>query len=140
MQLIEISDNKCRLDVEKIHEFLTHESTWAKGISLEVVSRSIEHSVCIGAYKNKQQIGFSRIISDHATFANLVDVIVWPEHRGQGISKLLMDAVLSHSSIRNVRRFTLATSNAHGLYKKFGFLPLNTPETFMEIYRPKIYD
>ncbi len=140
MEVIEISDSKSRLDVIKIHKYLTSESTWAKGISFNIVSQSIEHSVCIGAYKNCEQVGFSRIITDHATFANLVDVIVWPKFRGQGISKLLMEAVLKHNSVKSVRRFTLATSNAHGLYEKFGFSELNKPNTFMEIYRPDIYD
>ena len=140
MNSIEISDNKSRLDVEKIHNFLTLESTWAKGIGFNVVSQSIEHSVCIGAYNNNEQAGFSRIITDHTTFANLVDVIVWPEFRGQGISKLLMEAVLNHNSVKNIRRFTLATSNAHDLYKKFGFSALSNPNTFMEIYKPDVYD
>ncbi|GLS92048.1 N-acetyltransferase [Psychromonas marina] len=139
MPLIDISDDKSRLDVIKIHHFLTCESSWAKGISLATVSTSIEHSVCIGAYRGEEQIGFCRIITDHATFANLVDVIVWPAFRGQGISKRLLDAVLSHRSVKQVRRFTLATTDAHGLYKKFGFTSLSNANTLMEIYKPDIY-
>ena len=139
MGLIELSDNKDCLDVKKIHDFLCNESTWANNISYQVVSKSIENSICIGAYIGKDQIGFSRIITDHATFANLVDVIVWPEFRGQGVSKLLMKAVLNHESVKSVRRFTLATSNAHGLYEQFGFSLLSKPNTFMEIYKPNIY-
>ena len=139
MQKVDISDDKSKLDVKKIHAFLTSESKWAKGISIDTVHQSIENSICIGAYVEGVQVGFSRIITDQATFANLVDVIVWPEFRGKGISKQLMDAVLSHGSVRNVRRFTLATSDAHGLYKKFGFTSLNKPNTFMEIYKPDIY-
>lgn len=139
MQKIDITDDKSKLDVKKIHEFLTSESKWAKGISLETVAQSIENSICIGAYVEGVQVGFSRIITDHATFANLVDVIVWPEFRGKGISKKLMNAVLNHDSVKGVRRFTLATSDAHGLYEKFGFTALNKPNTFMEIYKPDIY-
>ncbi len=139
MSRIELSDNKSYLDLKKIHHFLSTESTWAKNISYSVVLKSIENSICIGAYLGKKQIGFSRVITDHATFANLVDVIVWPEYRGQGISKLLMEAVLKHESVKSVRRFTLATSNAHGLYDQFGFTSLSKPDTFMEIYKPSIY-
>ena len=139
MENIEISDDKSKLDVSKIHQFLTSESEWANNITIDIVTQSIENSICIGAYIRDVQIGFCRIITDCATFANLVDVIVWPEFRGQGISKHLMNAVLNHASVKNVRRFTLATSDAHGLYKKFGFTPLNKPDTFMEIYKPDVY-
>ncbi|WP_445768399.1 GNAT family N-acetyltransferase [Rheinheimera sp.] len=139
MPEITISDDKSRLDIGKIHHFLSTQSTWAKGISLDIVRRSIEHSVCLGAYSTNQQVGFCRIITDQATFANLVDVIVWPEYRTQGIAAKLMAAVLQHRSVADVRRFTLATSNAHGLYAKYGFTALTKPETFMEIYRPDVY-
>lgn len=139
MQEITLSDDKSRLDIGKIHHFLSTESSWAKGIPLDTVCRSIAHSVCLAAYTTNQQVGFCRIITDQATFANLVDVIVWPEYRGHGIAAKLMAAVLQHPSVANVRRFTLATSNAHGLYAKYGFTALNKPETFMEIYRPDIY-
>lgn len=139
MTEIAISDDKSRLDISKIHHFLSTQSTWAKGISLDTVRRSIAHSVCLGAYITNQQVGFCRIITDQATFANLVDVIVWPEYRAQGIAAKLMAAVLQHPGVADVRRFTLATSNAHGLYAKYGFTALNKPDSFMEIYRPDIY-
>ena len=139
MSKVVINDDKSQLDVAKIHDFLTHHSSWAKGISLATVTTSIEHSICFGAYLNAEQVGFCRVITDQATFANLVDVIVWPEHRGNGISRLLMAAVLQHPSVKHVRRFTLATSNAHGLYQKFGFTALSKPDSFMEIYKPDIY-
>ncbi|MCD1600318.1 GNAT family N-acetyltransferase [Rheinheimera aquimaris] len=96
MSKVVINDDKSQLDVAKIHDFLTHHSSWAKGISLATVTTSIEHSICFGAYLNAEQVGFCRVITDQATFANLVDVIVWPEHRGNGISRLLMAAVLQH--------------------------------------------
>ncbi|WP_273022032.1 GNAT family N-acetyltransferase [Rheinheimera sp.] len=139
MSKVVINDDKSQLDVAKIHDFLTHHSSWAKGISQATVTTSIEHSICFGAYLNAEQVGFCRVITDQATFANLVDVIVWPEHRGNGISRLLMAAVLQHPSVQHVRRFTLATSNAHGLYQKFGFTALSRPDSFMEIYKPDIY-
>lgn len=139
MSALIVSDDKSLLDIPKIHHFLTTVSTWAQGINYETVSRGIENSICIGAYIGKEQVGFSRIITDHATFANLVDVIVWPDYRGSGISRKLMEAVMVHSSIQGIRRFTLATSNAHGLYQQYGFTPLLKPETFMEVYVPDIY-
>lgn len=139
MQQIKISDDKSRLDIGKIHHFLSTQSTWAKSISLDTVHRSIAHSICLGAYIANQQVGFCRIITDQATFANLVDVVVWPEYRGQGIAAKLMTAVLQHPSVANVRRFTLATSDAHGLYAKYGFTALNKPDSFMQIYRPDVY-
>jgi N-acetylglutamate synthase-like GNAT family acetyltransferase len=139
MKAIKISDVKSLLDVHKIHQFLTNESTWAIGIDFQTVQISIDNSICIGAYENKEQIGFCRIITDCATFANLVDVIVWPDFRGAGISRLLMQATIDHASIKSVRRFTLATSNAHGLYKKYGFTQLHNPDSFMERYNQKVY-
>lgn len=139
MAALKISDDKSLLNLNQIHHFLSSESSWARGISLEIVARSIRNSVCIGAYSDNEQVGFCRIITDHATFANLVDVIVWPEYRGKGISLKLMDAVMVHPSVKGVRRFTLATSNAHGLYQKYGFKMLHKPDTFMEIYLPDIY-
>lgn len=139
MNEITISDDKILLNIERIHYFLTESSTWAQGISYETVLNSIEHSVCIGAYLNNVQVGFCRVITDRATFGNLVDVIVWPEFRGNGISKLLMQAVIDLDSVKGIRRLTLATSNAHGLYQKFGFTSLSKPDTFMERYDPYVY-
>ncbi len=139
MNKIIISDNKALLNIEQIHRFLTKQSTWAQGIDYQTVKNSIEHSVCIGAYLAGVQVGFCRVITDWATFGNLVDVIVWPEFRGQGISKRLMQAVIGHDSAQGIRRLTLATSNAHGLYQQFGFTGLSKPETFMERYNPDVY-
>ncbi|MFC3031292.1 GNAT family N-acetyltransferase [Pseudoalteromonas fenneropenaei] len=134
-----ISDDKALLNIDKVYRFLTEHSTWALGIPKVTVETAIANSVCLAAYLGDEQIAFCRIITDHATFANLVDVIVWPEYRGLGVSKMLMKAVLGHPSITGVRRFTLATSNAHGLYRQFGFTALSKPDTFMEIYNPAIY-
>ncbi|WP_299979006.1 GNAT family N-acetyltransferase [uncultured Pseudoteredinibacter sp.] len=136
---IEFSQDKSRLDVSKIHSFLCMESSWAKGIPLETVHTAIDNSLCFAAFENGEQIAFCRVISDMATFANLVDVIVWPDYRGQGLAAALLERVIEHPSLKQVRRFTLATSNAHGLYKKLGFTPLSKPDTFMERYRADIY-
>lgn len=139
MKNILISDDKNLLNLALIHDFLSNEAPWAKGISFDTVKISVENSLCIGAYLNNIQVGFCRVITDYATFGNLVDVIVWPSHRGIGISKLLMEAVVNHEQLTILRRFTLASSNAQGLYSKFGFVPVAKPEIFMERYDPDIY-
>lgn len=135
-----ISDDQSLLDIPRIHNFLSQHTSWAKGIPLAVVEKSIEHSLCFGAYDGDKIVGFCRVITDYATFGNLVDVIVWPDYRGQGISKLLMQAVMNHHQLSGLRRFTLATADAHGLYAQFGFTPLSKPESFMECYTPNIYE
>jgi len=136
---LEISNDKSRLDLAVIHRFLSETSSWAKGISMEVVRRSVEHSLCFGGYLDGQQIAFCRVVTDCATFANLVDVFVLPEHRGQGHSKALMEAVMAHPDLQGLRRFTLSTADAHGLYAQFGFTPPLRPHTAMERYVPDIY-
>lgn len=133
-----ISTEKERLDVGLIHEFLSA-SYWANGIPRSVVERSIEHSLCFGAFQQDQQAGFARVITDYATFAYIADVFVLPEHRGHGISKLLMAAIQAHPDLQGLRRQMLATRDAHGLYARFGFKPLAQPEMFMTIHHPDIY-
>ena len=101
--------------------------------------RSIAHSLCFGGYVEAGQVAFARVISDYATFANLVDVFVLPAHRGRGYSKRLVEAVMAHPDLQGLRRFTLATGDAHGLYGRFGFAAPSRPETLMEKYVPDIY-
>lgn len=139
MTQLRISTEKAELDVPLIHRFLSESSGWAKGISMPVVQKSLQHSLCFGGYLGAKQIAFARVISDYATFANLVDVFVLPEHRRMGHSKTLMSAVVAHPDLQGLRRFTLATADAHGLYEQFGFKPLLKPQTFMERYFPNIY-
>lgn len=127
------------LDVLLIHRFLSTESGWAKGIPLTVVRKAIERSLCFGGFVGTQQVAFARVISDYATFANLVDVFVLPAHRGNGYGKAILQAVISHPELQGLRRFTLATADAHGLYAQFGFTALHKPETFMERYSPSVY-
>jgi len=134
-----ISTDVNELDVPLIHQFLTAHSSWARGIPLITVQKSLRHSLCFGGYLGDQQIAFARVISDYATFANLVDVIVLPAQRGKGYSKQLMQAVIAHPELQGLRRFTLATADAHGLYAQFGFMPLHKPQSFMERYAPTVY-
>jgi GNAT superfamily N-acetyltransferase/predicted metal-dependent hydrolase len=134
----EISTDPRRLDVDVIHGFLSN-SYWAKNIPRELVERSIRHAHCFGIFFEGKQIGFARVISDFATFAYLADVFVLPEHRGQGVSRQLMETILEHPDLQGLRRFMLATVDAHGLYAQFGFEPLDHPERYMSIHRPNPY-
>ena len=138
-ETLRIGTDKSELDLALIHDFLATGSSWAQGISFETVRKSIEHSLCFGGYLDGKQVAFARVISDFATFANLVDVFVLPAHRGQGYSKQLVEAVIAYPELQGLRRFTLATFDAHQLYARYGFTPPHKPDTLMEIYRPGIY-
>jgi len=137
--MLSVSTNREALDISLIHRFLTQDSGWARGIPRATVERSIEHSLCFGGYIDGAQVAFARVISDYATFANLVDVFVLPEFRGHGYGKSLMQAVMAHPQLQGLRRFTLATADAHGLYAEFGFVAPLKPQSLMERYFPKIY-
>jgi len=126
-----VSTEKEKLDRGVIHEFLRN-SYWAKGISRELVDRSIENSLCFGLYQGDELIGFARVISDKATFAYLSDVFVLESHRGHGVGTWFMECVLSHPDLQNLRRWMLATADAHGLYRRVGFTSLSKPERIME--------
>jgi GNAT superfamily N-acetyltransferase len=132
-----ITDDPARLDVDAIHAYLTR-SYWAANVPLEIVERSVCDSLCLGLYApSGEQVGLARVVTDYATYAWLCDVYVLEPHRGRGLSKALMRAVLSHPRLQTVRRFTLATRDAHGLYAQFGFTPLAKPETQMEKRNPQ---
>lgn len=135
----EISADPHRLDVEVIHTFLAEDSYWARGIPRSTVQRAIENSICFGVYHGAAQVGFARIVTDRSTFALLADVFILEAHRGKGLSKWLMRCVVEHHDLQGLRRFLLATSDAHGLYRQFGFEALGNPSRFMEIVRPDIY-
>ena len=135
----QVSTDQSQLDIPMIYRFLSEQSTWAVGISRPIVERAIENSLCFGAYLDGRQIGFARVITDFATFANLVDVFVVPEYRGNGYGKQLIGVVLRHPSLQKLRRFTLNTSDAHGLYERFGFTKPQQPDTYLERYFPNIY-
>jgi GNAT superfamily N-acetyltransferase len=134
-----ISTDRARLDLDVIHGFLTN-CYWAKGIPREVVARSIENSLCFGIYDGSgAQVGFARVISDFATYAYLGDVFLIESHRGRGLGKWLMECITRHPALQGLRRWTLLTQDAHGLYAQFGFTPLKTPERYMELHRSEIY-
>ena len=135
----QVSTDQTKLDIPMIYRFLSEQSTWAVGIGRPVVERAIENSLCFGGYLDGRQIAFARVITDFATFANLVDVFVLPPYRGRGFCKKMMEAIMAHPSLQGLRRFTLATTDAHGLYEQFGFETLAKPETYMERYQPNIY-
>jgi GNAT superfamily N-acetyltransferase len=133
-----VSTDPARFDLDVIHGFLTR-CYWAEGISREVVARSLENSLCFGVFDGSQQIGFARIITDYATYAYLGDVFIIDVYRGRGLGKFLMECVMRHPQLQGLRRWTLATRDAHDLYAQFGFTPLGRPERFMEIHDPDIY-
>jgi len=133
-----ISTDKDRLNVELVHDFLANISYWAKGRSFEIVLRSLENSLNFGLYKDDLQIGFARVVTDYATFAWLADVFILDEHRGQGLAKWLMEVIVSHPELRGLRRWFLATKDAQGLYRRFGFTALKDPGRWMEKFEPTV--
>lgn len=139
IQSFEVSTDPGRLDRELIHRFLSTQSTWAIGIPRATQERALDHSLCFGGYVDGAQVAFARVITDRATFANLVDVFVLPECRGLGYSRRLMEAIMAHPDLQGLRRFTLNTSTARGLYEKFGFTLLSRPDAAMERYVPDVY-
>ena len=139
MEPLRITTSLEEQDVAAIHRFLTEESTWARGISIDLVRESMRHSLNFGGFLDGRQVAFARVISDYATFAYLVDVFVLSEHRGKGYAAALMQEVLAHPKLQGLRRFMLATSTAHGLYEQYGFTPTAKPESFMERWAPDAY-
>jgi GNAT superfamily N-acetyltransferase len=133
-----ISTDRERLSLDVVHGFLTN-CYWAKGIPRETVARSIEHSLCFGVYEDRVQAGFARVVSDFATVAYLGDVFVLESHRGRGLSKWLMECVVGHPALQNLRRWILLTRDAHGLYSQFGFTAVKEPGRYMEVHRPDVY-
>lgn len=134
-----IDTDKELLDLDAIQKFLVEDSYWARERTLEQTRTAIENSICFGVYHNGQQIGFARVVSDLATFAYVGDVYVIEEFRGRGISKRLMEAVIAHPDLQGLRRWVLATRDAHSLYEKYGFHELTFPERWMERPAPNAY-
>jgi GNAT superfamily N-acetyltransferase len=135
-----VSTDRARLDLDVIHGFLTN-SYWARGIPRELVARSIEQSLCFGVYDGSAaQVGFARVISDFTTYAYIADVFVLESHRGRGLSKALMECIRRHPELQELRRWSLSTRDAHGLYAQFGFTPLKFPDRYMEILRMNRYE
>lgn len=133
-----ISTDPAKLDLDVIHGFLFR-AYWCEGIPRETLERAIQNSLCFGIYDERRQVGFARVISDRATFAYLADVFVLETHRGRGLSKWMMEVIMVHPDLQGLRRWSLGTLDAHGLYSKYGFAPPKFPERLMEIYDPYIY-
>jgi GNAT superfamily N-acetyltransferase len=134
-----ISTDKNLLQIDVIHKFLSEESYWAKERTIEKTKRAIENSLCFGVYFDEKQIGFARVVSDFATFAYIGDVFILQEFRRNNLSKLLMQAMISHKDLQGLRRWILATKDAHGLYEQFEFSGLKFPERWMEKTAPNAY-
>ena len=135
----ELSTDPSRLDRALIHRFLSEQSYWATGVPRAVVDRSLEHSLCFGVYRADEQVAFARVITDRATFAYLADVFVLPECRADGLGQWMIGIVMRHPELQGLRRFLLATKDAHGLYARFGFAPLANPTRFLERFDPDVY-
>ena len=134
-----ISSNQDEMDFDIIHSYIST-TYWAENIPLETFRKALENSLCFGVFTvENKQIGFARMITDHATFAYLADVFIDDAHRGKGLSKWLMEEIHNHPSVQGLRRILLATRDAHGLYEKFGYTALNHPSTFMQQWNPDVY-
>jgi len=135
----EVTTDKAKIDFDAVYRFLNAESSWAEGIPRDLFDRAMRNALCFAGHLAGEQIAFARVITDRATFANLVDVFVVPEYRGNGYATRLLEHVFAHPDLQGLRRFTLATSDKHGLYEKFGFHAPMRPDTLMERYDPDIY-
>lgn len=127
------SDDPQKIDPIAVHHYLSTQSYWAQNIPLEIVKKSIKNSLCFGIYKEDKQVGFARWITDKATFAYLADVYIIEIYRRQGLSKKLMSLMLFHRDLQGLRRYMLATMDAHGLYAQFGFKQIDHPDRLMAV-------
>lgn len=133
-----ISIDKSAIDIDFVHDYLSNQSYWAKGVSREIVERSIRHSLCFAVYQQKKQIGFARVITDFATFAYLADVFIDKNYRKKGLSKWLVQTILKHENLQGLRRIMLVTSDAQSLYAQFGFENEENPDRIMAIKKTYI--
>jgi N-acetylglutamate synthase-like GNAT family acetyltransferase len=144
--IFKITDNKDDMDIDAIHEYLSR-SYWAKDVPKSVVTKAVKNSLCFAVLASEtnntdskeKQVGFARLITDSATFAYLADVYILEEHRGNGLSKQLMATIVKHRQLQGLRRIMLATKDAHGLYKQYGFTELTDQTMFMQLWTPDIY-
>jgi len=135
-----MSTDKTRLDIEVIYHFLASESYWSKDIPFHVVRKAVSNSLCFGVFKGDEQVGFARVVSDCVTFAWLADVFILKEYRGIGLSKWMLDVIMSHPDLQILRRWMLATRDAHELYSRYGFKPIAHPERLMENHLPDVFE
>lgn len=133
-----ISTDPKKLDAEAIHAFLTT-AYWSLNIPLTVVKKALANSLCFGLYHDGKQVGLSRVVTDYATYAYLCDVYVLEAHRGKGLGHWMVECIMTHPELQNLRRFTLATRDAHGVYAAFGFTALKAPDRMMERHDPEVY-
>lgn len=133
-----ITTDKSALDIHVIHQFLS-QSYWAAGVPVAIVQKAIDGSLCFGVFHGGQQAGFARVVTDKATFAWLADVFIVESHRGKGLSKWLMEIITAHPDLQGLRRFMLATRDAHGLYRQFGFKEPEQIGNFMQVHNPNVY-
>jgi GNAT superfamily N-acetyltransferase len=134
-----LSTDPADVSLDVVHAFLSQESYWAKNIPRDTVARSLRSSIPFSLLHGSVQVGFARVTSDLATVAYLGDVFILPAHRGRGLSKWMMACIMSHPDLQGLRRWTLATADAHGLYAQFGFTPLKAPTRWMEKHNPDVY-
>ncbi|WP_312206631.1 GNAT family N-acetyltransferase [Epilithonimonas hominis] len=134
-----ISTDKSKMDIEIIHKYLSEESYWAKGISKEIVEKSVANSFCFGVFYHDRQIGFAKVITDFTTIAYLGDVFILDKFRGLGLSKLLMETIMHHPELQGLRRWILLTADAHELYRKFGWSNINDLSRWMEVHTKNPY-
>lgn len=134
-----ISTEKARLDLKAIHDFLSTQSYWCLNIPYDKVEAAASHSLNFGLYLKDRQIGYARVITDFSSVAYLGDVYVLPEFRGRGLSKWLMQTIMEYPDLQGLRRWILSTADAHGLYKQFGWLPVASPERWMEVHNKEVY-
>jgi len=133
-----ITTDESKIDISYVHRILSN-SYWSENIPFEIVQRSIKGSLCFAVFFQQKQIGFARVISDEATFAYLADVFIDPDFQGRGLSKWLMKTIMEYPSLQGLRRILLATRDAHGLYRQFGFTPLTSPDRWMQVHKPDVY-
>ena len=134
-----VSDNKQKLDIPFIHNYLSKESYLAHNIPVDVVRRSIENSISFGVYHLGKQVGFARVTTDKATFAYLADVFIIEHYRGKGLSRMLLESIHAHPELQGLRRWMLGTRDAHGLYIKIGWTSIPNPDRFMQLHFPDVY-
>ncbi len=139
MSTLRISTDSADIDLDVVHGFLSREAYWCRGVPRALLEKAIANSLCFSAFVDDKQVGFARVVTDRATFAYLCDVFVLQQARGMGVSKAMLAAIDKHADLQGLRRFLLATADAHGLYAQFGFVPLERPQRFMERYRPDVY-
>jgi N-acetylglutamate synthase-like GNAT family acetyltransferase len=130
-----ISTGKSKIDIDYVHRFLS-QSYWSPGVHIQVVKKAMEGSLCFGIYDSDKQIGYARMVTDKATFAYLADVFIDENYRGKGLGKWLVEMILAHPDLQNLRRILLATKDAHKLYEQCGFTSISNPERYM-VYNPQ---